>query len=71
MREYTKTNYAAMTKQQLKHELECNGDFYYANLNLPKKDMVEILERAEEARHMSLEELVAASEKWQAEHGVR
>lgn len=64
-------NYEKMTKRELERELELAGEYYLLNANITKKDMIAVLRRNDEARNMSLEELVAASERWQAEHGVR
>ena len=64
-------NYEKMTKRELERELEAAGEFYLLHANLTKKDMIAVLRRNDEARSMSLEELVAASERWQAEQGIQ
>lgn len=64
-------NYETMTKRELQRELERAGELYLARANLTKKDMTEILRRNDEARNMSMTELVEASERWQAEQGIQ
>ena len=64
-------NYEKMTKRELERELEQAGEFYLLHANITKKDMIEVLRRNDEARGMTMTELVAASERWNAEQGRR
>lgn len=64
-------NYEQMTKRELERELEAAGEFYLLHANITKKDMIAVLRRNDEARNMSMTELVETSERWQAEQGIQ
>ena len=59
-------NYEQMTKRELERELEAAGEFYLLHANITKKDMIAVLRRNDEARNMSMTELVEASERLQS-----
>lgn len=56
-------NYEKMTKRELQRELEQAGEFYLARTNITKKDMIDVLQRIDEARSMTLTQLMEKIEE--------